>query len=47
MADGRSEVMAGDLAPDIELNDELARTVRLAAYWQARPVVFVFARHFG
>ena len=32
---------------DIELNDWQGVPKRLGAFWQGRPIVLVFIRHFG
>jgi hypothetical protein len=32
---------------DIELSDWSGETRRLGAFWEERPVVLVFIRHFG
>jgi hypothetical protein len=32
---------------DIELSDWRGETRRLGAFWEERPVVLVFIRHFG
>lgn len=37
----------GDPAPDLELRDDAGRPARLAALWQAQPLLLFFARHFG
>ena len=37
----------GDPAPDLELQDATARSVRLSSLWAERPLVLLFVRHLG
>ena len=36
-----------DLAPDVELETADGQPARLSAFWQAKPVLLAFTRHFG
>lgn len=36
-----------DPAPDVELETADGQPTRLSAFWQARPIVLAFTRHFG
>lgn len=40
-------VQVGDDAPDLSLEDERGRAVRLADVWRSRPALLLFWRHFG
>jgi peroxiredoxin len=40
-------VGVGDPAPDVTVEDAAGQPVRLASFWQHRPVVLVFIRHLG
>ncbi len=35
------------MAPDLVFRDAQRGPVRLSEYWQARPAVLIFLRHFG
>ena len=37
----------GDAAPDLELPDTSGKIRRLAVFWQAKPALVLFLRHFG
>lgn len=40
-------LQAGDVAPDIELEDTSGGTVYLSSFWHKKPTVVIFLRHFG
>ena len=40
-------LQAGDAAPDTELIDMTGNAVRLSSYWEGKPAVLIFLRHFG
>lgn len=40
-------LQVGDQAPDFELPDSAGRTVRLSTFWQDRPALILFWRHYG
>ncbi len=37
----------GDPAPDFELPDTMGKRRRLSEFWQTRPALLLFLRHFG
>ena len=37
----------GEEAADVALLDHEGRPVRLSTFWQQRPIVLLFERHFG
>lgn len=47
MSEDAQPVDVGDAAPDGILRDEDGGDAQLSTYWQQRPTVLVFVRHFG
>jgi hypothetical protein len=43
----RSELKAGDRAPDAEVFDAQGQPARLRDLWRDGPVLLTFLRHFG
>lgn len=43
----QSELNVGDTAINVTLSDHAGRTMQLASFWEAQPVVALFLRHFG
>jgi peroxiredoxin len=37
----------GEPAPDVTLLDESGKKVTLVSFWQEKPTLLVFLRHFG
>jgi peroxiredoxin len=43
----RGSPVVGDRAPDVELPDDGGTMTSLSGLWRGRPLVLLFARHFG
>jgi peroxiredoxin len=42
-----AKLKTGVEMPDIALKDENAQSVQLSSFWQEKPTIFVWLRHFG
>jgi peroxiredoxin len=43
----KKQLVIGELAPDVSLEDQAGNAVALSSLWQSRPRVLLFVRHFG
>lgn len=40
-------LQTGDIAPDFELLDSASKTVKLSSFWNSKPALLLFWRHYG